>query len=180
MPEGLPLVLGKRSLRDVVGVSFDPKMTPLTPPTRFVPLADQLTMPYNSAPALPKIAITMGDPAGVGPEICLRALASEEIAAICQPIVFGDAGVLAAVARKLEIPFSAPVVSEQDWHLLAHAASPGRTRWCATSRERPCANSFTPGRINAITGRASHHYVDRAIDAALARRSRCHHHRSDQ
>jgi len=38
----------------------------------------------------PLIAITMGDPCGVGPEIIVKALRSPEIAGICMPFVIGD------------------------------------------------------------------------------------------
>ena len=39
---------------------------------------------------LPVIAITMGDPSGIGPEIIVKALHSPEVATICQPVVIGD------------------------------------------------------------------------------------------
>ncbi len=39
---------------------------------------------------LPTIAITMGDPSGIGPEIIIKALHSPEVAAICRPVVIGD------------------------------------------------------------------------------------------
>lgn len=42
----------------------------------------------------PIVAITMGDPAGVGPEIVLKALANPEIKNVCLPLVLGDWGVL--------------------------------------------------------------------------------------
>ena len=38
----------------------------------------------------PLIALTMGDPCGVGPEIIVKALHSPEIARICTPLVIGD------------------------------------------------------------------------------------------
>jgi 4-phospho-D-threonate 3-dehydrogenase / 4-phospho-D-erythronate 3-dehydrogenase len=44
---------------------------------------------------LPIIGISMGDPGGIGPEICVKALALPEIYTICRPIVVGDAGVMA-------------------------------------------------------------------------------------
>jgi 4-hydroxythreonine-4-phosphate dehydrogenase len=44
--------------------------------------------------ALPIIGITMGDPAGVGPEIIVKALSDPEMYKICRPVVFGDAGAL--------------------------------------------------------------------------------------
>lgn len=42
----------------------------------------------------PIVAITMGDPAGVGPEIVLKALANPAIKKVCLPLVLGDWGVL--------------------------------------------------------------------------------------
>ena len=42
---------------------------------------------------LPRIGITMGDPAGIGSEITARMLASGEIASLCIPIVVSDARV---------------------------------------------------------------------------------------
>jgi len=49
----------------------------------------------------PVIALTMGDPAGVGPEIILRALDQEEVARAASVVVVGDPGILAKAARVL-------------------------------------------------------------------------------
>ncbi|TEU13523.1 MAG: 4-hydroxythreonine-4-phosphate dehydrogenase PdxA, partial [Anaerolineales bacterium] len=46
----------------------------------------------------PVIAITMGDPAGIGPEVTAKALAQEAVWDCCRPLVVGDAGVLAKAA----------------------------------------------------------------------------------
>jgi 4-hydroxythreonine-4-phosphate dehydrogenase len=108
----------------------------------------------------PVIAITMGDPAGVGPEVCLRALASEEVARICSPVIFGDASVLRACAAKTGLPFDATVISGKD---IAAATRPGV---CDLGVIAP--DAFTPGTISAATGHAAFTYVNRAIDAALA------------
>lgn len=48
----------------------------------------------------PLIAVTMGDPTGIGPEIIVRALARPETAAVCRVLVLGDAG---AMARAIAI-----------------------------------------------------------------------------
>jgi 4-phospho-D-threonate 3-dehydrogenase / 4-phospho-D-erythronate 3-dehydrogenase len=45
-------------------------------------------------PDLPLLAITLGDPAGTGPEIITKALAQPELRALCRPIVVGDAATL--------------------------------------------------------------------------------------
>ena len=43
------------------------------------------------------LAMTMGDPAGVGPELCLRVLETEEVAQWCVPVLLGDLDVLEKV-----------------------------------------------------------------------------------
>src|ERR1700686_5465895 len=42
----------------------------------------------------PILAATMGDPAGIGPEICVRALLSPEVRGLSRSFVIGDARVL--------------------------------------------------------------------------------------
>ena len=49
--------------------------------------------------ARPLIAITMGDPAGIGPEICLKALLESDIYRLCRPLVLGTLGNARADAR---------------------------------------------------------------------------------
>ena len=40
----------------------------------------------------PRIAITVGDPAGIGPEVAARAAADPRVRAACEPLVYGPAG----------------------------------------------------------------------------------------
>lgn len=47
----------------------------------------------------PIIGITMGDPAGIGPEIIVKALSGPEIYRICRPVVIGDAAVIKDILR---------------------------------------------------------------------------------
>jgi 4-hydroxythreonine-4-phosphate dehydrogenase len=58
-------------------------------------------------PVKPRIAITMGDPAGIGPEIAEKAAADEGVRAVCEPILYGppadqrfEPGVLSAEAGR--------------------------------------------------------------------------------
>src|SRR5918995_4310364 len=53
--------------------------------------------------SLPRIAITMGDPAGIGPEVVLKAVAEDEIRRACVPVIIGDAQLLAHTARTLDL-----------------------------------------------------------------------------
>ena len=48
---------------------------------------------------LPLLAITLGDPAGTGPELITRALALPEVRELCRPLVIGDAATLRQAQR---------------------------------------------------------------------------------
>jgi 4-hydroxythreonine-4-phosphate dehydrogenase len=54
--------------------------------------------------ARPRLALTLGDCAGIGPELVLRALASSVFAASCQLQVYGSLCLLSRVAASTEIP----------------------------------------------------------------------------
>jgi len=47
----------------------------------------------------PRIGLTIGDPAGVGPEVTLQAALEEEVLAVCAPVIIGDAQYLSHWAR---------------------------------------------------------------------------------
>ena len=47
----------------------------------------------------PRLAIAIGDPGGIGPEISIKAALDERVKAICEPVVIGDRGALEAHAR---------------------------------------------------------------------------------
>src|SRR5437773_8995470 len=51
----------------------------------------------------PRVGITMGDPAGIGPEVVLKAVAEDEVRQSCVPIIIGDAQMLAHNARTLDL-----------------------------------------------------------------------------
>ena len=52
----------------------------------------------------PVIAMTMGDPAGVGPEVCLKAALEAKVQRKCTPLIVGDMAVLRKHARRMKIP----------------------------------------------------------------------------
>lgn len=98
----------------------------------------------------PVIAVTMGDPAGVGPELCLRLLQIPQVHEVCQPLIYGDRALLGRVARHLG--WSEPAAEQvRDIAGLDAAA-------------------VTPGCIAAPCGEASYRYVCQAIEDALAGR----------
>jgi 4-hydroxythreonine-4-phosphate dehydrogenase len=105
------------------------------------------------------IAVTMGDPAGIGPEVCLHLLANEEIAGECTPVVFGDAAVLKRVAAATGLRFDAPVLS--NWPQAV-------TRPSILDLRQIDAAAVVPGRVDARCGEAAYRYVMAAIDAGIA------------
>ncbi|HJN83171.1 MAG: 4-hydroxythreonine-4-phosphate dehydrogenase PdxA [Verrucomicrobiota bacterium] len=108
--------------------------------------------------SLPKIAVTMGDPAGVGPEICLHLLQDGEIAQLCSPVIFGDAAVLEQAADQCRLAKPGKVVGG-----LGEADGP-----CVLDIGAIGLGDFEIGTVNAATGRAGYTYVEDAINAALS------------
>jgi 4-phospho-D-threonate 3-dehydrogenase / 4-phospho-D-erythronate 3-dehydrogenase len=94
----------------------------------------------SSEDLLPRIAVTLGDPAGVGPEITLKALADPETHRTARFIVLGD---LAAIAAAESITG-------------LHLASSIEFRDCATL---PAAALIEPGALRAEYGAAAVRYV---------------------
>ena len=112
---------------------------------------------------LPRIAVTMGDPAGVGPELCVRLLADAAIASECVPVIFGDAGVLRRVAGGIGVPFVAPIIPLHDW-----PATWGSLNGPAVlDFQLVDPGTVTPGKVSAACGDAAYRYVIASIGAGL-------------
>src|SRR5215813_3642520 len=108
---------------------------------------------------LPVIGITMGDAAGVGPEIIVKSLAHETVYQQCRPLVIGDAKRLeraaqivgsAARIRRIEQP------SEARYEL--------GTIDCIDLGLIPDDLPF--GKLSPIAGDAAYQYIARAVDLA--------------
>ena len=68
---------------------------------------------------IPRIAIACGDPAGIGPEISLKAALDPRVRAICRPVLVGDRAVFALYGKTseveiLEIKHPKPKIGEID------------------------------------------------------------------
>lgn len=74
--------------------------------------------------SVPRIAISTGDPAGIGPEITLRACDTLRSEAL-RPVLYGDAGHLAREAERLAVALPADAV---DCARVAADSTPGRPR----------------------------------------------------
>ena len=113
----------------------------------------------------PLLGLTMGDPAGIGPELCLRALRDPGVRRRCVPVVFGDAGILRRVAEVLGEPAPDRVISLSEWDQFAHGTGPLVVDCAALD-----ARKVRPGKVAADCGRAGYVFIERAIRAARAGR----------
>jgi 4-phospho-D-threonate 3-dehydrogenase / 4-phospho-D-erythronate 3-dehydrogenase len=57
----------------------------------------------------PRVAVTIGDPAGIGPEVVLKTIVDERVRAACVPVVVCDAQELAHQARRLDLVCGLPI-----------------------------------------------------------------------
>jgi 4-hydroxythreonine-4-phosphate dehydrogenase len=112
----------------------------------------------------PLIAVTMGDPAGVGPEICLRLLADATTLECCIPVIFGDLAVLERCARQTRLLPPRRAVSRANWPEIHR----GLDEPAVLDLTAMDTAFLQPGTVNAATGHAAFHYIEAAIAAALA------------
>ena len=110
----------------------------------------------NSKQNKPTIAITMGDAAGIGAEITLKAVANPEIIEICQPVIVGDFDFLEKTRCELNLEMDFVRVKEnEDFPAVSDKVL---VYDLANIRE-----DFKTGEENAVTGKASAEYIEAAV-----------------
>src|SRR5579875_2561957 len=110
----------------------------------------------------PCVAVTMGDPAGIGPEIVAKAVADPEVMRVSRPLVVGDLGVMAHTVRALGLGLRVQAVP-----------SPGAGRyepgWMdVLDLGNVDLGSLRMGEVQPAAGRAAAQAVERAVRLALA------------
>jgi 4-hydroxythreonine-4-phosphate dehydrogenase len=109
---------------------------------------------------LPRIGITMGDPAGIGPEVVLKAVAEEEVRRICIPVIIGDAQLLAHTARTLDLQSGYDIVRadepfpEHSEPVIYHLDN--------------ITGMIEPGVESAAAGKAAGGYIEAAVELCAA------------
>jgi 4-hydroxythreonine-4-phosphate dehydrogenase len=111
----------------------------------------------------PVLGLTMGDPAGIGPEICLRAFREPSVLAACVPVLFGDASVLRRLAQKGLPATQARVISRAEFGAGAEFDAPVVVDFATPELDR-----IEAGQVCAAAGKAAYCYIEAAIGAALA------------
>jgi len=111
---------------------------------------------------LPIVGITMGDPAGVGPEVVMKALARADAYALCRPLVIGDARQLERARALLNLKLD--VVS---------IPGPEKAKFAQGTVEvvdlAPVPADLPYGKVSAAAGEAAYRYIERAVKLALDR-----------
>src|SRR5262245_28850290 len=108
----------------------------------------------------PLLGITMGDPAGIGPEVIVKALASPKLTRLCKPLVIGSLSVMRQTVKQLKI--KASVVSVQGHERLT--IRPNEIG-VLDPMEQPLG-PFHPGVAAAETGEASVTFIKKAVHLA--------------
>jgi 4-hydroxythreonine-4-phosphate dehydrogenase len=109
---------------------------------------------------LPRIGITMGDPAGIGPEVVLKAVAEDEIRRACIPVIIGDAQLLAHTARTLDLQSGYDIVRadesfpEHSEPVIYHLGS--------------ITGFIEPGIESGAAGKAAGGYIEAAVELCAA------------
>ncbi|HZU06015.1 MAG TPA: 4-hydroxythreonine-4-phosphate dehydrogenase PdxA [Chloroflexota bacterium] len=114
--------------------------------------------------ARPLLAITMGDPAGIGPEVVLKALADPQLYALCRPLVVGSAAMLQRTLRWTPVALTIRPVATPE----AAEGQPGVVE--VLDLANVDAEHLPLGQVSAEAGRAAMEYVLQAYELARAGR----------
>lgn len=112
---------------------------------------------------LPNICITMGCPAGIGPEILVKSLVHGAGSKYLDHlIVVGDAGLLQATLTSLGLSLQLQEITEGGWGQRVE----GKVAVLPVTHLKPKSDGgdFSVGRPNAVTGKASYAYVKKALE----------------
>jgi 4-hydroxythreonine-4-phosphate dehydrogenase len=108
----------------------------------------------------PIVGITLGDAAGVGPEIVMKALGEREVYERCRPIVVGDAGRLRAAGRIVR--------SSLEVSAVAGPADGAYRLGAVDCIDLGLVPDDLPwGKLSPVAGNAAYHYVARAVELAM-------------
>jgi 4-phospho-D-threonate 3-dehydrogenase / 4-phospho-D-erythronate 3-dehydrogenase len=111
--------------------------------------------------SLPIVGITMGDPAGVGPEIIVKSLGHSDLYAICRPLVIGDARRLREAGQIIDSKLRVNAVDP-----ASSANFKFGTIDCIDLNLIPAG--FSWGQVSPVCGDAAYQYIARAVALAKA------------
>ncbi len=116
--------------------------------------------------ALPLLGITMGDPAGVGPEVIVKALSPHPgLYRRLRPLVLGDPAILSRTIKQLKSPLELHLLKTAQINDLPQLSCPlGKIPLLALSNLNP--NKVSPGHPDRSSGRVVVNYLKKAVELA--------------
>lgn len=114
----------------------------------------------TSTDELPRIALTMGDPAGIGPEVIVRFLDRMKAEPICRPLVIGHTELLNEVAARIDSPSRFAEIETDPTEVSS-------TNWPVLDPTHDLSlTSELIGKVHAYCGEAAFRCLSTAIDLA--------------
>jgi 4-phospho-D-threonate 3-dehydrogenase / 4-phospho-D-erythronate 3-dehydrogenase len=113
--------------------------------------------------ALPIIAMTMGDAAGVGPEVIMKSLAHPELHEMCRPLVVGDADRLRAAGKVVGSDLAVRSLAPNE---IDRAAFARDTVDCIDLKIIP--QDLPWGKLSPVAGEGAFRFIEEACKLAMA------------
>lgn len=113
--------------------------------------------------ARPIIGVTIGDPAGIGPEISVKASLESSVLKVCKPVLIGDVSVLKGVSERLGLNIDFRIIDSP------REARGERGLIDLVNLSNVDLRNLPIGEASAVSGRASIQYIEKAVDYALRR-----------
>jgi len=109
----------------------------------------------------PIIGITMGDAAGIGPEIVAKSLSFEDIYRICRPVVIGDARAMQQAEKTAQVKVRVNPVSKVKDAKFEYGVID------VLDLKNIDLGTLKMGKFSAMTGRAAVEYIEKVVELAL-------------
>lgn len=109
----------------------------------------------------PLIAVTSGDPAGIGPEIIIKALSQQSIHTDSRVAVIGDSRIFAKTIQESNSPLSINCITDPSQGIYSYGT--------LNLIDMPNVNmdTFMSGKVDAMCGRAAYEYIEASIKLAM-------------
>src|SRR5688572_8692498 len=104
---------------------------------------------------LPVVGITIGDAAGIGPEISLKAVADDEVRGHCTPVLIGDGAFLQKAAAELELDLEFAPIDDPD---------PDNGKKIKIFDTANLPENIRIGHDDAVTGKAAAECIQAAVE----------------
>ena len=112
----------------------------------------------------PIIGITMGDPAGIGPEVAAKTMAKKDIYEMCRPIIIGDANVMKQAVWIAKVALSIRSIAKISEAKFEYGTAD------VLDLKNVDMKQLEHGKISAMAGNAAFQYIKKVIELALKKK----------